>query len=70
MGLDAGIDSLDEAAAGRPDLVMSGDEVRAYLDEFSYELGAAERESIETFTRLLSELSLEEEAVHAGRDQA
>ncbi len=69
-GLDAGIDALGEAVAGRPDLAMSGDEVRGYIEEFSYELRAAERESIETFTRLLGELSLEEEAVHAGRDQA
>ena len=71
VGLDGGIPSLGEAATGRPDLGMNGDEVRGYLEGFSYELGAAERESIATFTRLLDELSLpEEEAVHAGRDQA
>jgi chorismate dehydratase len=69
-GLDRGIQSLEEATAGRPDLGMSGDEVRQYLEGFSYRLGAAERESMDMFTRLLDELSLPEEAIHAGRDQA
>ena len=65
VGLEAGLDELPEAAAGRPDLGMNGRDVREYLEGFSFEAGEPERQAIERFTGYVERLPKNEEVLHA-----
>lgn len=55
-GLGKGLDALPDAKAGRPDLHMSGAEVREYLEGFNFLVGPQESQSVKEFTRLVGQL--------------
>ena len=65
QGLARGLDALWEARHGYAALAMSGDEVRQYLEGFSFHAGRAERYAIAKFVRLVEGLSTGQEQAHA-----
>lgn len=64
-GLARGLDALWEARHGYAALAMSGDEVRQYLEGFSFRAGPAERYAIAKFARLVEGLPDRQEGAHA-----
>ena len=64
-GLTRGLDALWEAHHGHAALGMSGDEVRQYLEGFSFRVGPAERYGIAKFVRLVEGLPDTQEKKHA-----
>ena len=66
LGLDRGMDDLTEAQNGVAGLGMSGADVRAYLEGFSFTVGENEQRAIEGFTGQVKRLAQREELLHAG----